>query len=149
MTITTGTLRFERSFNLSPDRLWHLVTDAKEREKWSTPDEDHTLVAEKIDLREGGHEHHRCGPADEPMYTVDTRWYHLNAPASACFTETLNFGGMSGSVSLVTYLLTATGTGTDLTIDVAITSLDDEAPISEHEAGWAGAIDRLTRLAKS
>ncbi len=147
MTVTTGSFDLTRSFSVAPSRLWHLLTDAKSREAWGAPSDDHVLTVEAEDLREGGAERHRCGPKEDPMFVVDTRWYRLMPQLSACYTETLIFGGEIASVSLATYRITETPKGTDLSVNVAITSFTDDAPISEHEEGWHAGFDRLVRLA--
>ncbi|MGR3500858.1 SRPBCC domain-containing protein [Pseudaestuariivita sp.] len=149
MTITTGTFDLTRSMPVPPSRLWHLLTDAKARENWGAPSDDHVLTVEASDLREGGAERHRCGPKEDPMFLVDTRWYKLMPGTSACYTETLHFGGEIASVSLATYRLTETAKGTDLSVTVAITSFTEDAPISEHEEGWNSGFDRLVRLASA
>jgi uncharacterized protein YndB with AHSA1/START domain len=143
MTFPTSEFTLERSFALPQDALWHILTDPKEREAWGTPDESMVLTVEKADLREDGHERHRCGPAEAPEFTVDTRWYRLEAPRAACFTESLTFQGMRTFTSLVTYRLATEGTGSKLEVHVAVTSFDDETVFAEVEGGWTSALDRL------
>ena len=143
MTFPTADFTLKRRFSISQDALWHVLTDPREREAWGAPDDSMVLVLETADLREDGHERHRCGPADAPEFTVDTRWYRLDGPNGACFSETLTFQGMRAFTSLVTYRLATDGSGTQLEVHVAITSFDDEAVFAEVEAGWTSALDRL------
>lgn len=143
MTFPTADFTLSRSFGLSPDTLWHLLTDSKEREAWGVPDDSMVLVMERADLRVDGHERHRCGPADAPDFLVDTRWYALNAPWGACFTETLIVGDARAFTSLVTYRLSQSGAGTALEVHVAVTSFDGPDAFAEVEAGWTNALDRL------
>ena len=139
----TGAFSLSKSFDVPPARLWHFLTDASEREAWAAPSEDHVLFVDAADVREGGADRHRCGPKDNPEFLVDTRWYRLDVPNLACFTETLIFGGEKASVSLVTYTLLATGSGCDLNIEVQISTLMPDIPISEHQDGWSSALERL------
>jgi hypothetical protein len=104
------------------------------------------LVLEVEDLREGGQERHRCGPAEAPEFVVDTHWYHLNAPELACFTETVSAGGMRFGVTLVTYGLEASGTGTTLTVEVALSSMTGEDMSDDFQTGWTSGLDRLETL---
>ena len=143
MPFPTADFSLTRRFGISQDALWHILTDPKEREAWGAPDESMVLVMEKNDLRDDGREVHRCGPADDPMFTVDTRWYRLAAPADACFTETLTFQGARAFTSLVTYHLAADGAGSTLDVHVAVTSFDGDEVFGEVEAGWTSALDRL------
>jgi len=143
MNAPTGTFTLDRSFNLTPDQLWHLLTDPAERTKWGAPSDDDVLILESHDLREGGRDRHFCGPKDNPEFAVDTLWYHLEGPTLACFTETLEAGGARLSVSLVTYDLVKTETGTDLGITVTVASVCGEDVTADHLEGWTSGIDRL------
>lgn len=143
MTFPTAEFSLTRDFALSQDALWHVLTDPKEREAWGTPDESMVLTMERADLREDGQERHRCGPAEAPEFYVDTRWYRLDGPHAACFTETLTFQGARAFTSLVTYRLTADGAGSRLEVNVAVTSFDGEEAIAEVKDGWTSALDRL------
>ena len=143
MTFPTAHFTLKRRFSIPQDALWHVLTDPREREAWGAPDDSMVLVVETADLREDGHERHRCGPAEAPEFTVDTRWYRLDAPNGACFSETLTFQGMRTFTSLVTYRLATEGSGTQLDVHVAVTSFDDETIFAEVEGGWSSALDRL------
>ncbi len=141
----TDTFTFERSFNLPPDRIWHLMTDSRMREQWGAPgDEVLTVVSE--DLREGGLERHRCGPADNPEFEVETRWYRLDGPSDATFTEVIEAGGMRLGTSLVTYSIAAEGSGSKVDVNVAVVSFVGAEMIEEFRSGWAGGIENLDKL---
>lgn len=144
----TAHLTFERRFDTSPARLWHLVTDAAMRQIWAAPSDDHQLFVDAADLREGGQDRHRCGPVEAPEYVVDTTWYRLSAPTAACFTETVRAAGQTFSTSLVTYGLTPSDAGTQLTISLTIASFAGRDAIAEHEDGWTSALSRLKRLSE-
>ncbi len=149
MTAPIATFRLTRNIAASQDRLWHLLTDAKSREIWGGPSDDVVLVLDTTDLREGGQERHRCGPADNPEFTVDTHWYHIDTPTRACFTETVIAGGQRFGVSLVTYVLEADGPATTLTVDVAVASMTGEDMQADFQSGWTSGLDRLERLIAS
>ena len=149
MTPTQGHFRITRSYPAPPAALWHLLTDPEARTEWGAPSDDHVLVLDAHDLREGGRDRHCCGPADAPEYIVDTHWYHRAGPEAACFTETLVAGGQRLSVSLVSYGLSDTGAGTDLVVDVTVASLAGEDITKDHEEGWTSALGRLARIAEA
>jgi uncharacterized protein YndB with AHSA1/START domain len=146
MTAPIATFRLTRTIAAEQDRLWHLLTDAKSREIWGGPSDDVVLVLDTTDLREGGQERHRCGPADNPEFTVDTHWYHIDTPTRACFTETVIAGGQRFGVSLVTYVLEPDGPVTTLTVDVAVASMTGEDMQDDFQTGWTSGLDRLERL---
>ena len=146
MPTDTDTFTFDRAMPLSPSRLWSLLTDPKMREIWSAPG-DLTLDVVSADTQLGGVDHHRCGPEDAPEFEVETRWYNLEEPQAASFTEVIEAGGMRLGASLVTYALAETPSGTDLSITVAVTSFVGPEMIGEFNAGWSGAVEKLEQLA--
>jgi uncharacterized protein YndB with AHSA1/START domain len=121
------------------------MTDPKHREKWGAPDAETVLVVDTADLRVGGQDRHRCGPADAPDFVVDTRWYDLTSPERAVFTETLIIGGEALCTSLVTYALTASAEGTELSVTVAVSSFSGPETLDEFRSGWGGGLDNLER----
>ena len=147
MTTDTATYDFHRDFTISTAQLWHLLTDPGMRSQWGTPEPGQTLTMITSDLRTGGLERHRCGPADAPEFEVETRWYRLDASENAVFTETLEADGATLATSLVTYRLTETGAGTALDVSVAVSSFVGPDMAQEFHAGWEGGLDNLARLA--
>ncbi|MDJ1007624.1 MAG: SRPBCC domain-containing protein [Paracoccaceae bacterium] len=143
MTLNTGHFEFKRSLALPPERLWEVLTDPRHRENWGAPEEGMVLTVETADLSEGGQDRHRCGPAEAPDFVVDTRWYRLEAPHRAVFTETVIVGDEAVATSLVTYALGAAGRGTALEVGVAVSSFVGPEAASEFHAGWEGGLANL------
>lgn len=147
MSTDTGHFDLSRTMPLTPDRLWHLLTDARMRETWGAPEEGMVLVMESSDFRVGGHERHRCGPADTPDFTVDTRWYRIDGPHDAAFTETVNIGGAAIATTLVTYRVTPESSGSRLDVSVAVSSFTGPDADGEFKAGWEVGLSNLEALA--
>lgn len=145
MPTDTDTFTFDRAMPLAPTKLWGLLTDPKMREIWSAPG-DAVLDVVTADTRLGGVDRHRCGPEDAPEFEVETRWYNLDAPQAATFTEVIEAGGMRLGASLVTYALSESATGSDLTVTVAVTSFVGPEMIEEFRGGWTGAMEKLVAL---
>ncbi|MEX3016541.1 SRPBCC domain-containing protein [Gymnodinialimonas hymeniacidonis] len=148
MTTDTDTFHFTRAMPLSADRMWHLITDTTMRESWGAPG-DHVLETITADMRVGGVERHRCGPADNPEFEVETRWLHLDAPGNAVFTEQIEAGGMTVGASLVTFRIAEADAGSTVTATVAVSSFVGPEMIAEFKAGWEGGLVNLEKLAKS
>lgn len=146
MTPAIGHFHIDRQFTVPPKRLWHLLTDPEMRTHWAAPSDDDLLIVETSDLREGGRDMHRCGPADDPAFTVETIWFRLDAPSLACFTETVEADGARIGTSLVTYGLAAMDGGTALGIDVQLSSFVGPEAMAEFEAGWTSGLARLAKL---
>lgn len=149
MPLDTKSFDLQRTLPLSAKRLWEVLTDAKEREKWNGPDATTMMETDAADLRVGGQDRHRFGPADAPEFVVDTRWYNLTMPERAVFTETLIFGGEAVSTSLVTYVLDGNGKETTLHITVAVSSFSGPEALDEIQQGWQGGLDNLQTYANS
>ncbi|WP_299294518.1 SRPBCC domain-containing protein [uncultured Tateyamaria sp.] len=147
MTTDTGHFEMTRTLPLTPERLWHLLTDASMRERWGAPSEGTVLTVEASDLRVGGSDRHRCGPADAPEFTVDTRWYRIDAPHDAAFTETVHVGDDTIATTLVTYRVTGVDNGSRLDVAVAVSSFVGPDADGEFEAGWTAGLSNLAALA--
>ena len=149
MTIDTDTFTFTRNLALPPARLWHLLTDADKRCSWGPPDDSMVLETVSSDVRVGGTDHHRCGPADAPEFEQHTRWYHLDGPALAVYTEVIEAGGIALGASLVTMAVAAKDTGSTIHITVAVSSFVGPEMIAEFQSGWAGSFESLVKLAST
>lgn len=148
MSTETDTFSFTRTLPLPPDRLWHLMTDAAQRESWGAPG-DAVLETITADTRVGGIERHRCGPADNPEFEVETRWYHFDAPAHAVCTEQIEAGGMALGASLVTYRIEPDGNGSKVAITVAVSSFVGPEMMEEFRDGWEGGLANLEKVANA
>ena len=66
--MTTDTFTYARQTALPPARMWPLITNSEMRQIWGSPDDTATLTTLSSDLRVGGTDHQRCGPADAPEF---------------------------------------------------------------------------------
>jgi len=107
---------------------------------------DEVLQIVSADTRVGGTERHRCGPAEAPAFEVETRWYHMAAPSDAVFTEQIEAGGATLGASLVTYSIAPSGTGSAVTVTVAVSSFVGAEMIGEFRSGWTGGMENLDAL---
>ena len=64
MTTDTDTFTYTRNVALPPARMWPLITTAEMRAIWGAPDDSGPLTTVHSDLRIGGTDHQRYGPAD-------------------------------------------------------------------------------------
>lgn len=149
--MTTDTAQFDlhRKIAATPDRLWHLLTDPQSRGLWNAPDDDMQMTPLTEDVRVGGVERHRCGPEDAPMFEADTRWYRLEAPRDAAFTETILIGGDAIATSLVTYRVSPISDGCELHVTVAISSFCGPDAAGEFQTGWTNALNKLAAYAQT
>lgn len=144
--MTTDTFTYTRTVALPPARMWALITTPEMRAIWGAPDEGMTLHTVASDLRIGGTDHQRCGPADAPEFESYTRWYNLAEPDLAVYTETIQAGGMALGTSLVTLAIDPSGTGSTVGVTVAVSSFVGPEMMAEFKSGWDGSMANLDRL---
>lgn len=149
MALDTKSFDLQRSLPLTPERLWEVLTDPKHRENWGAPDANTVLIVDRADVRVGGSDRHRCGPADAPEFVIDTRWYDLASPDRAVFTETLLVQDAAIFTSLVTYGVSNEGSGSKLDITVAVSSFTGPDALQEVRDGWEGGLANLVPYAAS
>lgn len=142
----TSTFTFSRNVALPPTRMWPLITQADMRAIWGAPDEGVVLETLASDVRVGGTDHQRCGPADAPDFETYTRWYHLAPATTAVYSEVIEAGGMALGASLVTIDLAERDAGSLITVTVAVSSFVGPEMIAEFEGGWTGSMENLDRL---
>ena len=148
MTTHTGHFVLTRTRPVTPDLLWHLLTDGKSREAWGAPEDTMVLPMESEDFRVGGQDRHRCGPAENPHFAVETRWYNIDAPKAVTFTETIIDGGAAMATTLVTYAVTPDGKGARRVVHVAVASFTGADAIGEVEEGGTGGLSNLEAMAR-
>lgn len=147
MTTDTDTFQFDRTFPLPPDQMWPLLTAADKRALWGAPDDGTVMDVLTTDLRVGGVERQRCGPAEAPEFEAETRWYNLAEPTDAVCTETIEAGGMALGTSLVTYRISEDGDGSAVSVTVAVTSFVGPEMIAEFKDGWTRGFAKIDALA--
>lgn len=148
MNTDTGAFDLERTLPLAPEQLWHVLTDATMRERWGAPGADIIMKVVNADFTVGGIERHICGPADAPEFEVETRWYRIEAPSDAAFTETVEIGGGAIATTLVTYRIAPKDAGSQLFVHVAVSSFCGPDAALEFKEGWMGGLANLEALAE-
>lgn len=141
-----GTLTLERDIACAPDRLFHVMTDRKSRQKWSAPDDESVVIIDTFDCRPGGREETRCGPKEAPEFNT-TSLFHIVSPDFLSLTETLVVGGQMMSISLCGHEITQSGSGCTLRVTLQITSLVGPDLFNDYRNGWSAALDNLSVLA--
>lgn len=144
------TLTLTQHIAAPPARVFALMTDPAARAQWGAPDAETAaqMEIEHADIRPGGREVARCGPAEAPEFTVTADFHVIDAPTCLLMTETIAAGGALQSVALVSQVLTAGDAGsTNLTVTLQIASLADDSLFAEVQDGWRFALAALATMA--
>ncbi|UWR21088.1 SRPBCC family protein [Sulfitobacter sp. S190] len=147
MTAQFGELRFDRTLDAPPARVFEALTHPADRMAWGPPDTGHVV---EIDPdapppAAGLREHARCGPRDTPYVDVTTDWVLMEPPGLLVYVETLAAEGQTLGTSLATFEVTADGAGTALRVTVQVVSFVGDEMLGEVEGGWTHALDNLVQ----
>ena len=141
------TLTLERRIAASPARVFALMTDREARQTWGSPEDGVVVVIDDFDLRPGGRELARCGPAENPEFFTVSTFHAVEAPRHLICTESLTVGGDLVSVGLITQALAPDGDGTHLTVTIQVTSVTGPDTAADYRTGWSSALDNLATMA--
>ena len=148
MTVATDavmhdTIRLERHLGHPPSAVFAAYANVDQRVVWTAPSDDEIVIFEADDFRIGGLDQFLCGPRDAPDFLGTTRYDHIIDNELIVFTERLVYGDQLLAMSLVTWALTPSGTGTTLVVTDQVTSLAGQGPIDGSREGYSAILDRL------
>lgn len=137
------TIVLERLYAASPERVFRAFADVEARLRWGRPSEHAGLVYDKTDFRVGGLDVSRCGPRDNLVYRVETRYWDI-VPETRIVTSEIVFQDPRPlSISLITVALEAADGGTRLTFTDQIVAFGGASMIAGSRAGYGAALDNL------
>lgn len=140
---TTHTLRVERQFQASPERVFQAWTTAEELSRWSSPNDARAEV--ELELRVGGRYRMAMTGPDGASHRVVGVYRTIDAPRRLVYTwrwETIP--DFPETVVTVELRARADG-GTDLLL--VHEGLPDSPSGRRHETGWIASLDKLRALA--
>ena len=149
MTVETDavmhdTIRLERHLDHPPAAVFAAYANVDQRVVWTAPSDDEIVIFEADDFRIGGLDQFLCGRRDAPDFVGTTRYDHIIDNELIVFTERLVHGDQLLAMSLVTWELAPSGTGTTLVVTDQVTSLAGQGPIDGSRHGYSAILDRLT-----
>lgn len=146
MDMQHETITFERTFPVSPARVFQAYASEKEREKWSAPNKETHFEILESDLRTGGREKAQCG-TEGNMMTMVVAYHFVEQDRLIVFTEEQWCDDQVLTVALITFDLSeAKNGGTTLRLTDQVTSLVGNNVISGHRSGYGQALKNLEVL---
>lgn len=137
-------LRLEREFNVTPDRLFEVVsTQAGLLQWWGT---EETFVADhQLDFSRTGPWFSKLENSEGQHYKMSGQVTHVDPPKSVGFTWGWHDeADQRGGESHVTFTITATASGARLIVDHR--ELDSYEQAGRHEMGWTSSLRKLATL---
>jgi uncharacterized protein YndB with AHSA1/START domain len=133
------TLRVERSFRASPERLFQAWTTAEALSRWSSPEA--TLADVQVDLRVGGHYEMTMAGPDAVIHRVVGVYREVDAPRRLVYTWRWDtIPDFPETVVTVEFHARPDG-GTKLLL--VHEGLPDSPAGRRHEHGWAASLEKL------
>jgi uncharacterized protein YndB with AHSA1/START domain len=137
-----GTIRLERRYKASPNRVFAAWAEPRARAKWDVP--GRWVIAEQtFDFREGGRELKRFGPKDDPRLVADTLYLDIVPQRRIVFSYSMTSRGTPISVSLTTIEISAGGRNTHLLFTEQAVFLDGNDNAAHREEGLASMLDKI------
>ncbi len=138
------TIRLERHLQHQPAAVFTAYADVEQRVAWTAPSDEEIIMFESDDFTVGGIDTFLCGPREAPNFVGVTRYEDIVDGERIVFTERLMNGEQLLAMSLITWELTPTATGTTLAVTDQVTSLAGQGPIDGSRHGYNAILDRLS-----
>ena len=147
-TVIHSTFVLERSFSVSPERVFAAFADPAKKRRWFAAGGSSTVEHYELDFRVGGKEKvdSRLGPGTPVsglVCTNDTTYEVIVPDRRIVFAGTVSLEGRVFSASLGTVELLPNGTGTDLIFTYQSAFFEGADGPAMREAGWRSLFDKL------
>ena len=146
MSVVHETLVFERCLRASMETVFAGYADVGVRAAWSAPSPTAAVVYSSDDFRVDGSDVFRCGSATDLRFLGVVRYLDILEGQRIVYSETISMSEARLAASLVTWGLSADGSGTRLVVTDQITSFVGQEMIDGSRAGMIGALDNLVEL---
>jgi uncharacterized protein YndB with AHSA1/START domain len=147
-TVTHHTFVIERSYPVSPERVFAALADPAKKRKWYAESDHHDTEAYEMDFRAGGREHARYryregSPIQGAVITNDGIFQDIVPNRRIVCASTMSMGGRPFSASLTTFELIPTEQGTELIFTHQGAFFEGSDGPKGREGGWQKLLDRL------
>ena len=152
MSTTTAqhdSFTLERTYPVAPARVFRAFADPVAKSKWFGCAPDWVVAERTMDVRVGGREVWRVGPAGGVEHRNDTVYHDIVPDQRIVWSYTMSLGDRRISVSLATVQLTTVGTGTHLTFTEQGVFLDEYDGASDRQRGTIDLLDNLERALRT
>ena len=149
MPVTHNTFVIQRTYRVSPARLFRAFSDPAQKRQWFAESDRHTVEDFALDFRVDGSERatyrfNETSPFPGLELTNLSTWHEIVEDSRIVFTSVMAMAGHRISVTLATIELTASAaleTTLTFTHQAVFFENSDGPQIREH--GWRSLFDRL------
>lgn len=149
-SVTHSTFVIERSYPVSPQRVFAAFSDPAKKRRWFAEGEATELEAFQMDFRVGGNEQKRMRfkegtPFPGAALVDDTNYRDIVPDRRIVMAYTMTLGEKRISASLATFEFLPTAQGTDLIFTEQAAFLEGADGPTMREGGWHRLLDRLAK----
>ncbi|UXY13666.1 SRPBCC family protein [Chitiniphilus purpureus] len=144
-TVVHETLTFERSYPVSPARVFAAWSDQEALQRWGSPGADWEVTYERFDFFEGGGDMCRFGPRGGDTYVNTTCYLQIVPERRIVSANTMRSATLQLFAGLVTVEFHPQGTGCRMVLTEQGAYLDGNDRPEDHRAGWDEMLDNLAR----
>ena len=135
-------LTLTRNYPVAPEKLWRAWTTPEAMRRWFAPSDEFSVPVVEADVRVGGRYRIVMKAPDGEQHDVSGVYREVVPNRKLVFTWA--WRSTPERESLVTVLLRAAGSGTELTLTHE--QFFDEEARDKHQHGWIGCLGRLDKL---
>ncbi len=143
-SVTHGTFTIERTYPISPERVFAAFSDPATKHRWFVDDEASGSEDFGMDFRVGGIERKRFSNK-HGVFTNDTVYLDIVPNRRIVFAYTMSMGDRRFSSSHATVELLATGKGTDLIFTEQGAYFEGADGVKMREDGWRLLFESLAK----
>ena len=142
-SVTHATFCLERSYQASPQRVFHAFADPEAKARWFAGPEEWVAAVAEVDFRVGGRETNVRGSKGGPVSRFDAIYQDIVPNERIMFSYDMHLDDRRISVSLTTIEFKPEGSGTRLVFTEQGAYLDGWDNPADREEGTAGWLDAL------
>jgi uncharacterized protein YndB with AHSA1/START domain len=142
-SVVLGSFRIERHFDAGPARVFQALTDPAAKARWFGSGEGLTLLVREMDVRVGGREQLKARWSSGLVSHFDATYHDVVPGERLIYSYTMHLDARKISVSLATFELSASGSGTRLVMSEQGAFLDGYDDAGSRERGSAQLLDAL------
>jgi len=147
-SVVHATFCIERTYPVNQALVFKALTAPAAKAEWFAGGEGYTLLARKMDVRDGGREHVKARLASGVVSTFDAVYHDAVADERLAYGYEMYLDDRKISVSLATLELKPAGTGTRLVLTEQGAFLDGYENAGSRERGSNYPLDALGRSLK-
>jgi uncharacterized protein YndB with AHSA1/START domain len=142
-SVTHATIVVERTYDVSPARVFAAWADPAVKARWFASPEEWGPDEFELDFRVGGRELNRGGPKGGPVYTFEGHYQDIVTDQRIVYSYSMHLDKALISVSVATVELHSEGAGTRLVLTDQGAYLDGYDSSGQREQGAGALLDAL------